>query len=78
MRLTPINTLITMMMTAILDTKKSYYFVVIGLLLSNLCLGQQFESIKNQTIDTTSLQRVELKDVTITAQYLTNRNNSYL
>ncbi len=65
------------MMTAILDTKKSYYFVVIGLLLSNLCLGQQFVSIKNQTIDTTSLQRVELKDVTITAKYLTNRNNSY-
>lgn len=65
------------MTTAILDTKKLYYFIVIGLLMTNLCVGQQMESIDKQTSDTTTTRRVELKDVTITAKYLTNRNNSY-
>lgn len=66
-----------MMTTTILDTKKSYFFMLFSLLLTNLCLGQKIVSIKNQATDTTSLRRIELKDVTITAKYLTNRNNSY-
>lgn len=77
MRLTPINTLIIMMTTTILDIKKAYYFIFISLLLTNLCVGQQNVSLEKQTTDTTSLHRVELKDITITAKYLMNRNNTY-
>ena len=77
MRLTPINTLTTMMMTTILKIKIVWNFVVIGLLSSNLCFGQQFEYTSKLTTDTTTARRVELKDVTITAKYLTNRNSTY-
>ena len=77
MRLTPINTLTTMMMTTILKIKNVWNFVVIGLLSSNLCFGQQFENTSKLTTDTTTARRVELKDVTITAKYLTNRNSTY-
>ncbi len=65
------------MMTATLKTKKIYFFVVIGLLFSNLCLCQQSENTGKQASDTSTLRRIDLKDVTITAKYLTNRNNSY-
>lgn len=65
------------MTTAILDTKKTYYFIVFGLLLTNLCVGQHTGSKVKQTADTTSSLKVELKDLTVTARYFINRNNSY-
>jgi len=77
LRLTPINTLNIIMTTAILNTKKPHYCIVISLLLSNLCIAQPTESVVNQITDTTTSRRVELKDLTVTAKYFTHRNNNY-
>lgn len=46
-------------------------------MLSNICLSQQTIDEGKQSSDTTDLRKIELKDITITAKYLTNRNNTY-
>ncbi|MFV0391685.1 MAG: TonB-dependent receptor plug domain-containing protein [Paludibacteraceae bacterium] len=60
-----------------MDFKIKYYYLLAGLLLSNVCAGQSSKNTAEQTSDTSTLHRVELKDITVTAKYLTSRNNAY-